>query len=157
MSTTIEPTEGGKGRRIAIVAARFTQDVTQILVDDAVRGLRAQGVDEKDITIAWVPGSFELPLTCEEFARSGSVDGVIALGCVIRGETTHYDYVCDGATRGILETGMRHRIPVIFGVLTTEDRAQALARADGSKCHKGTECAEAVLTMIGTIEAIRSR
>jgi 6,7-dimethyl-8-ribityllumazine synthase len=157
MPTPIEPRTDGKGRRIAIVAARFTQAITQILLDDAVLALRTQGVDENDITIAWVPGSFELPLTCEIFASSGSVDGVIALGCVIRGETSHYDYVCESAAKGILETGLRHRIPVIFGVLTTEDRAQALARADGTKSSKGAECADAVLTMIGTVEAIRTR
>jgi 6,7-dimethyl-8-ribityllumazine synthase len=145
----------GEGRRIAIVAARFTKDLSQMMVDRAVATLESRGVATDDITLAWVPGSFELPLICDEFAGGGEYDGVIALGCVIRGETTHYDYVCQAATDGVLQTGLRHSIPVLFGVLTTENQAQAVARADGSKGDKGADCATAVLQMIALLDAAR--
>lgn len=155
MVTALNPTTRGKGRRIAIVATRFTEDISQMMVDRAVATLESHGVASDDITLAWAPGSFELPLVCDEFAGSGEYDGVIAFGCVIRGETTHYDYVCKAAVDGIVQTNLRHNIPVLFGVLTTEDRAQALARADGTKGDKGADCATAVLDMIGVIDAIR--
>jgi 6,7-dimethyl-8-ribityllumazine synthase len=150
------PGARGIGRRIAIAVARFTAEQSERMLDDAVAALIAEGVDDRDITVAWVPGSFELPLACEAFAQSGRHDGVIALGCVIRGETSHYDYVCEAAARGVLATGLKHGRPVIFGVLTTENRAQAEARIDGTKGHKGRECASAVLEMLATLAAIRS-
>lgn len=145
----------GAGRRIAIVASSFTMDLSQMMVDHTVATLAAHGVASDDITLTWVPGSFELPLACDTYARRSDCDGVIALGCVIRGETTHYDYVCNAAADGVLRTNLAHRCPVIFGVLTTEDRAQAIARADGSKGNKGADCATAVLQMIGILEALR--
>jgi 6,7-dimethyl-8-ribityllumazine synthase len=154
MTTTIRPTGDHRTRKVAIVAARFTQEISEILLDDAVRTLLAHGVEDEAILIAWVPGCYELPLACEHFARRPDIDGVIALGCVIRGETSHYDYVCDNAARGIAEVGLRHLRPVIFGVLTTENRAQAMARSDGTKGRKGVECAEALLDMLGTVGAI---
>jgi 6,7-dimethyl-8-ribityllumazine synthase len=149
------PPTRGAGRRIAIVAARFTADVTQMMVDRAVTTLESHGVASDDITLTWVPGSFELPLVCDGYAQRTDCDGVIALGCVIRGETTHYDYVCEAATEGILQSNLAHRCPVIFGVLTTEDRAQAFARADGTRGDKGADCATAVLEMIAILEALR--
>ena len=141
---------------IAIVAARFTKDICDILVADAISTLKERGLGDDDITVAWVPGAFELPLICDTFAFQGVCDGIIAFGCVIRGETTHYDYVCEGATRGILGASLDHGIPIILGVLTTENREQAMARADGTKCRKGVECAEAVLSMLGTMKAIEA-
>jgi 6,7-dimethyl-8-ribityllumazine synthase len=154
MPKTLEPDRRGDHRRIAIAVARFTEDISTRLLDSTVKTLREHGVADDDITVAWVPGSFELPLVCDTFAHSGDFDGVIALGCVIRGETSHYDQVCDAAARGALDTGLRHGLPVIFGVLTTENRDQALARSGGAKGDKGRDCALAVLEMVGTLEAI---
>ena len=154
MVTELNPPIRGAGRRIAIVAARFTADVVEMMVDHTVATLESHGVASDDITLTWVPGSYELPLVCDGYARRADCDGVIALGCVIRGETTHYDYVCEAATEGILRTNLQHHCPVIFGVLTTDNRAQALARADGSKGDKGTDCATAALQMIDILEAL---
>ena len=97
MVTEQDPPVRGAGRRIAIVAASFTADVSQMMVDRAIASLESHGVASDDITLTWVPGSFELPLACDAYARRADCDGVIALGCVIRGETTHYDYVCAAA------------------------------------------------------------
>lgn len=155
MPTPLTPSLDGSGRRIAIVAARFTREISDQLVARAVEQLKKQGVADADITLAWVPGAFELPLICAEFASSGRFDGVLGFGCVIRGETSHYDYVCSGATDGILRANLDERVPVLFGVLTTENRAQAQARADGTKEDKGAECAAGVLEMIGLVAAIR--
>ncbi len=155
MVTELEPRIRGAGRRIAIVAARFTADVVQMMVDRTVGTLESHGVASDDISLTWVPGSYELPLVCGSYAQRADCDGVIALGCVIRGETTHYDFVCKAVTDGILQTNLEHRCPVIFGVLTTENRDQAFARADGSKGDKGADCATAVLEMIGILEALR--
>ena len=155
MVTEQNPSIRGAGRRIAIVAASFTADISRMMVDRAIATLESHGVANADITLTWVPGSFELPLACDAYARREDCDAVIALGCVIRGETTHYDYVCEAATNGILQTNLAHRCPVIFGVLTTEDREQAVARADGTKGDKGADCATSALQMIGILEALR--
>lgn len=154
MPNTLEPNRDGQGRRIGLVVARFTQEISQRLLDSTVRTLVENGVADGDITVAWVPGSFELPLACDSYARTEDYDAIIALGCVIRGETSHYDYVCESAARGVLGTGLRYQIPVVFGVLTTENRDQAEARAGGDHGDKGKECALAALEMIGVIDAI---
>lgn len=154
MSSTIEPDCSGAGRRIGIAVARFTQEISQRLLDTTISTLLESGVADSDITVTWVPGAFELPLACDTFARTEDYDALIALGCVIRGETSHYDYVCENSARGIHDTGLRYQIPVIFGVLTTENRAQAEARSGGENGDKGRECALAALEMVGVIDAI---
>ncbi|MCA8954664.1 MAG: 6,7-dimethyl-8-ribityllumazine synthase [Planctomycetes bacterium] len=156
MVQTLDVPLDGSGRRIAIAASRFTESITRRLLDGAVRTLEELGVAGDDIVVGWVPGAFELPLLCDAFARTADYDGVLALGCVIRGETSHYDYVCLGATRGVLDTSLRYGIPVVFGVLTTEDREQAMARSGGAKGDKGAECARAVLEMAGALSVLRT-
>lgn len=154
MASTLEPDRSGSGRRIGVVVSRFTEEISQRLLGSTIATLTENGVIDTDITVAWVPGSFELPLICDTFAKSQAYDAIIALGCVIRGETSHYDYVCENAARGVLDTSLRYQVPVIFGLLTTENRSQAEARAGGDHGDRGRDCALAALEMIGVIDAI---
>jgi 6,7-dimethyl-8-ribityllumazine synthase len=144
----------GAGVRVAVVAARFNELVTTALVDAAVEGLRHAGVAEDDVTVAWVPGAFEVPLVARRFAESGDVDAVICLGAVIRGETAHFDLIADAAARGIAEVGRSTGVPCIFEVLATEDLAQAQARAGGAHGNKGWEAAAAAVEMVGLLRQL---
>ncbi|GAB4335824.1 MAG: 6,7-dimethyl-8-ribityllumazine synthase [Dehalococcoidia bacterium] len=137
----------GSGLRICVVVARWNMFVTQKLVDGAKATLAERGVAPGDITIAWVPGSFELPTAAGWAARSGRFDAVICLGAVIRGETSHYELVAGEAAAGIADLGRETGVPVVFGVLTTENAEQALARAGGEHGHKGEEAALTAIEM----------
>jgi len=137
----------GKGKRFAIVASRFNELVTERLVAGA-RGCFVQhGVDEGAIDLIWVPGAWEIPPAVRRVARSGRYDGVVAVGCVIRGETPHFDYVAGGAANGLAAIALEADIPVVFGVLTTDTPDQALARAGGKSGNKGWDAALAALEM----------
>ncbi|MEY2447819.1 MAG: 6,7-dimethyl-8-ribityllumazine synthase [Acidimicrobiaceae bacterium] len=125
-----EPVRDGLGLRVAIACARFNDHVTLRLLDGARRGLAECKVDEADVTEVWVPGAFELPLVAKAFAQSGKVDAVICLGCVIRGETAHFELVAGQAAAGIQRVALDTGLPIVFGVLTTENLEQALARSD---------------------------
>lgn len=140
--------------RIGIAVARWNEDVTGRLLTGALDALAGAGVDPDQVEVAWVPGSFELPLACENLARTGRFDAVLALGAVIRGETDHYDYICSAATDGVLRVSLDHRLPVLFGVLTCEDRDQALARAGGGHGNKGADCALDALRLLDLYRAI---
>jgi 6,7-dimethyl-8-ribityllumazine synthase len=144
----------GAGVRVAIVAARFNELVTSALVDGAVEGLRHAGVADDDVTVAWVPGAFEIPIVAQRFASGGDVDAVICLGAVIRGETAHFDLIADAAARGIADVGRTTGVPCIFEVLATEDLAQAQARAGGAHGNKGWEAAAAALEMVGVLRQL---
>jgi 6,7-dimethyl-8-ribityllumazine synthase len=124
-----EPVRDGLGLRVAIACARFNDHVTLRLLDGARRGLAECKVDEADVTEVWVPGAFELPLIAKTIAESGTVDAVICLGCVIRGETAHFEHVAGQAAAGIQRAALDTGVPIVFGVLTTEDLDQALARS----------------------------
>ena len=137
----------GPGLRICIIVARWNMFVTQRLLEGAKATLAERGVAPEDITIAWVPGSFELPTAAGWAARSGRFDAVICLGAVIRGETSHYDLVAGEAAAGIADLGRETGVPVVFGVLTTENAEQALARAGGEHGHKGEEAALTAIEM----------
>ena len=128
--------------KVAIVAARFNAFIVDKLVDGAVATLRENGVAESDISIAHVPGAFELPAVARRIADAGAHDAIVCLGCVIRGDTTHYDYVAGHAAYGIGKVALKAKMPVIFGVLTTENVEQAIERAD-----KGVDAANAALEM----------
>ncbi len=141
--------------RIAIAVSRFTQDLSQRLLDGALQTLQQQGVPDANIFLVWVPGAFELPLACAAFAEHQQPDAILALGAVIRGETSHYDYVCGEAAAGIREVALHYGVPVLFGVLTCENRAQAEDRLGGSHGHKGAEVAQAALDMVGVMAAIQ--
>ncbi|MGH7445566.1 MAG: 6,7-dimethyl-8-ribityllumazine synthase [Longimicrobiales bacterium] len=137
----------GEGRRFAIVVSRFNENVTDRLLAGALACLEAHGVTEDDTTVYSVPGAWELPLAVDRLLRTGGCDAVIALGCVIRGETPHFDYVAAGATDGLLRAALEHGVPVAFGLLTTDDKVQALARAGGKAGNKGWEAALTALEM----------
>jgi 6,7-dimethyl-8-ribityllumazine synthase len=137
----------GEGRRFAIVVSRFNELVTDRLLAGAQACLEAHGVASEDVRVYSVPGAWELPLAVDRILRTIPCDGVIALGCVIRGDTPHFDYVAGGATNGLLRAALDHGIPVAFGLLTTDDTEQAMARAGGKAGNKGWEAALTALEM----------
>ena len=139
----------GAGLRVAIVAARFNYVITKNLLDAAVDTLSRYGVRDGDIATAWVPGSFELPALAKTLAQSNRYDAVICLGAVIRGETSHYDMVCNQAAAGIAAVSRETGVPTMFGVLTTENMEQAINRAGGKVGNLGADCA------LGAIECAR--
>jgi 6,7-dimethyl-8-ribityllumazine synthase len=138
----------GAGMRVAIVVSRFNEHITGQLLEGARRSLRQRGVADEDVTVAWVPGAFELPLVAKHLAGSGWCDSVVCLGAVIRGDTPHFDYVAGEAARGLQEAALATGVPIVFGVLTTDTLQQALDRVGGSEGHKGEEAANTALEMI---------
>ncbi len=140
------------GMRFAIAVARFNRDVTEELLAGAEQVLRKH--DAADVTIAWVPGAFELPLVAKRLAASGAVDAVICVGAVIRGETAHFEYVAGEAAAGITRAALDTGVPVIFGVLTVDSRQQALDRLGGKEGHKGEEAALTAIEMVSLLRAL---
>jgi len=137
-----------RGRRAVLIAARFNAALVDQLIAGATQAWRDHGGDPSRLLVERVPGAFELPLAAKMFAASGGVDAVVALGCVIRGDTPHFDYVAGECARGLMDAGLQTGVPVIFGVLTTENLAQAEERADVARMNKGRESVEAALEMI---------
>lgn len=137
----------GQGRRFAVVTARFNDFITDRLLAGAVDGLSRHGVADDAIVRVHVPGAFELPLAALTLAKTGKYDAVICLGAVIRGDTTHYDYVCNEAAKGIAAAGLQTGVPVVFGVVTTENTEQAISRAGGKSGNKGWDAALTALEM----------
>jgi 6,7-dimethyl-8-ribityllumazine synthase len=135
-------------RRVVLIAARFNAALVDQLIAGATQAWREHGGDTARLLVERVPGAFELPLAAKMFAASGGVDAVVALGCVIRGDTPHFDYVAGECARGLMDAGLQTGVPVIFGVLTTENLAQAEERADVARMNKGRESMEAALEMI---------
>jgi 6,7-dimethyl-8-ribityllumazine synthase len=146
----------GAGLRIAVVVSRWNELITKQLLEGALDALRRHGVAEDHITVAWAPGSFELPLACRRLAERGEFDAVIALGAVIRGATSHYDHVASAATAGIAETGMATGVPCIFGVVTAETIEQAIERAGTKAGNKGFDAARSAIEMATLMRAITS-
>jgi 6,7-dimethyl-8-ribityllumazine synthase len=145
----------GAGRRFGIVASRFNSRLGDLLVAGAVDCLRRHGVEAGDIHLASVPGAWEIPQALEELAVVGGIDGLVAIGVVIRGETPHFDYLCATASRGIAAVAERHRIPVGFGLLTCDSSEQAAERAGGKAGNKGWEAALAALEMADLFARLR--
>ena len=137
--------------KIGIVAARFNEFITSKLVSGAIDGLTRHDVKTEDIHVAWVPGAFEIPLIASKMAGSGKYDAVICLGAVIRGSTSHYDYVCSEVSKGIAQVGLQTGIPVLFGVITTENIEQAIARAGSKAGNKGYDCALSAIEMVNLL------
>lgn len=146
----------GNGLHIAIVVSRWNDIITQRLLDGAHDTLARHGVQPADVDVAWVPGSFELPIVAKKFAESGRYHAVIALGCVIRGSTSHYDHVTSGVTSGIAQIGVQTGVPCIFGVVTTESIEQAIERAGSKMGNKGSEAAMAAIEMATLLRQIPS-
>lgn len=140
--------------KIGIVAARFNEFITSKLLGGAVDGLKRHNVSENDIDVAWVPGAFEIPLIAKKMAGSGKYDAVICLGAVIRGSTSHYDYVCSEVSKGIASVSLNSDIPVMFGVITTENIEQAIERAGTKAGNKGYDCALGAIEMVNLIREI---
>ncbi len=140
--------------RIAIVASRFNEFITSKLISGAEDVLLRHDIDPEKIDLAWVPGAFEIPLTAKKLADSRRYDAVICVGAVIRGATSHYDYVCSEVSKGIAQVSLSSGIPVLFGVLTTDSIEQAIERAGTKAGNKGSDCAMAALEMISLLRKI---
>jgi 6,7-dimethyl-8-ribityllumazine synthase len=152
--TEINGTFDARGRRFAIAASAFNQMVVGKLVEGAVACFRAHGIGDHDLVVAWAPGAFELPLLARKLAENGRYDAVICLGAVVRGETPHFDYVAGEAARGIQQAMADTGVPIAFGVLTTQDMAQAIDRAGGKHGNKGWDAAMAAMHMVSVIDSL---
>ena len=153
---TLEGNLVAKGMKVGIVCARFNEFITSKLLSGAMDGLKRHDVSEDDIYVAWVPGAFEIPLIASRMAKSGKYDAIICLGAVIRGNTSHYDYVCSEVSKGIASVSLSSDIPVMFGVLTTENIEQAIERAGTKAGNKGYDCALGAIEMVNLIRQIES-
>ena len=153
-ATVLEPTAVPPGTRIAIVVSRFNRPVTGRMLAAAVNTLREAGLEADEIDVAWVPGSFELPLAADRLAASGRYAGVICLGAIIKGETTHDRHIAAAVAIGIEQAARQRELPITFGVLTCETPEQATARSGGAQGNKGVEAAEATLAMVQLLPAV---
>jgi 6,7-dimethyl-8-ribityllumazine synthase len=158
MARTIRGDLRGDGLRIAVLVARWNPDVTDRLRDGALAALAAAGVRDADVTVLEVPGAFELPAAARRVASSGRADAIVALGCVLKGETRHDEVIADACARGLVDVSAGAGLPVTFGVVTAETRAQAMARSDpaaapGKGGHKGREAAEAAVVLARALRA----
>jgi 6,7-dimethyl-8-ribityllumazine synthase len=142
------------GIKVGIVASRFNEFIVSKLVGGAMDGLVRHDVKDEDITVAWVPGAFEIPLAAKKMAQSGKYDAVICLGTVIRGETSHYDYVCAEVSKGIAQVSLESGVPVMFGILTTDTIEQAVTRAGTKAGNKGYDCALGAIEMVNLMKQL---
>ena len=147
MVEIIEGDQSAKGLRFGIVVSRFNEFITSNLLVGTLEGFKESGVDKADLKILKVPGAFEIPQAAKKLCSTGSIDAVVCLGAVIRGETSHFDYICAEVSRGIGQVGLEFNIPVLFGVLTTENLEQAIARSGSGSSNKGRETALAAVEM----------
>ena len=145
---TLEGKLTAKNMKIAIVVARFNEFITSKLLSGCVDCLIRHEAADEDLTVAWVPGAFEIPMAAKKLAESGKYDAVICLGAVIRGATPHFDYVCAEASKGIAQVSMQTGVPVAFGALTTENIQQAVERAGTKAGNKGVDCAMTAMEMV---------
>ena len=150
----IEGNVVGKKEKIGIVCARFNEFIVSKLLGGAIDGLVRHGISEENIDVAWVPGAFEIPVVAKKLACSKKYDAVICVGAVIRGATSHYDYVCNEVSKGVAQVGLQAGVPVMFGILTTENIEQAIERAGTKAGNKGYDCAVGAIEMINLIKAI---
>lgn len=158
MANNIELIEGNlvvpEGANIGIVASRFNELITKKLLEGAIDGLVRHGMNEENIRIAWVPGAFEIPLTAKKMAETNKYDAIICVGAVIKGSTDHYDFVCNEVSKGIASVSLETGIPVLFGVLTTNNIEQAIERAGTKAGNKGYDCALSAIEMIDLLSKV---
>ena len=147
MVEIIEGDQSAKGLRFGVVVSRFNDFITSNLLVGTLEGFKESGVDKADLKILKVPGAFEIPQAAKKLCSTGSIDAVVCLGAVIRGETSHFDYICAEASRGIGQVGLEFNIPVLFGGLTTENLEQGIARSGSGSSNKGRETALAAVEM----------
>lgn len=143
-----------EGMKVGIVASRFNEIIVNKLLGGAVDGLVRHGVEDGNITAVWVPGAFEIPTAAQRMAASRKYDAVICVGAVIRGETSHYDYVCNEVSKGIAQVSMTTGVPTLFGIVTTENIEQAIARAGAHAGNKGYDCALSAIEMVNVLGQI---
>ena len=151
---TLEGKLIARGMKIGIVVSRFNEFITSKLLSGALDGLLRHEADEDGIHVAWVPGAFEIPLAASKMAGSGKYDAVICLGAVIRGATSHYDYVCAEVSKGIAQVSLSSGVPVLFGVLTTDTIEQAIERAGTKAGNKGFDCAQSAVEMVNLVRTL---
>ena len=149
---TFEGNVVAKDVKIGIVTARFNEFITSKLLGGAIDGLKRHDVKEDQIVVAWVPGAFEIPITAQKMAQSGKYDAVICVGAVIRGDTSHYDLVCNESAKGIAQIELATGIPVLFGIITTENIEQAIERAGTKAGNKGYDCALSAIEMVNLLK-----
>jgi len=154
MAKTFQGEMVSKGKRYAIIVSRFNEFITSKLLGGAMDALRRHGVKEEEITVVWVPGSFEIPYAASRIAKGKKHDAVICLGAVIRGATTHFEYISSEVTKGIAQISLSTGVPVIYGVITPDTLEQAIERAGSKAGNKGTEAAEAAIEMVNLFEKI---
>jgi len=142
--------------KIGIVVSRFNEFITSKLLSGAIDCLKRHNIKEEDINIAWVPGAFEIPLIASKMAKSKKYDAVICLGAIIRGSTSHYDYVCSEVSKGVAQVSLSNDIPVSFGILTTENIEQAIERAGTKSGNKGFDCAQGTIEMVNLIRELEA-
>lgn len=145
----------GKGLKFAIVVARFNEFITNKLLSGAVDALKRHETPEENISVAWVPGSFEIPIVAKKLAATKKFDAIICLGAVIRGATTHYDYVCNEVSKGVAAVGLQSGVPTIFGVVTTENIQQAIERAGTKSGNKGFDAAVSAMEMANLFKTLK--
>lgn len=154
MPRTFEGEPTSRADRFAIVVSRYNESITSRLLDGAVATLKQHGIGDDRIDVAWVPGSFEIPLAADRMAATGAYDAVLCLGAVIRGETTHDQHINRAVSSGIGQIALNRGLPILFGVLTCESLEQAFQRAGGAQGNKGSECAESALRMISLLDQL---
>ena len=154
MANILEGNLTAEGLKFGIVVARFNEFSTTKLLGGALDTLHRHGAKDEDVDAAWVPGAFEIPLAAKKMAESGKYDAVICLGAVIRGSTSHYDYVCNEVSKGVAQVGMSTGVPTIFGVVTTENIEQAIERAGTKAGNKGADGAMAAMEMANLLKNI---
>jgi 6,7-dimethyl-8-ribityllumazine synthase len=154
-ANSVEGEVSGDGMRFGVICGRFNDMITNRLLDGVSNGFAVHGVREADVTVVWVPGAFEIPITAKTMADTGNYDGVVTLGAVIRGDTPHFDYVAGECARGIQEAQLATGVPIVFGVLTTENLEQALERS-GDEDNKGEESARTAIEMVDLLRQLRA-
>jgi len=154
MATIVEGKQDAGGLRLAIVVSRFNNFITEKLLDGALDGFSSHGGAESNLTVVRVPGAFEIPVAVDKLAASGKFDALVCLGAVIRGDTPHFDYVCDAVTRGIGEAVKTYKIPIGFGVLTTDNVQQAMDRAGTKDANKGYEAMLVAVEMVNVLRQV---
>jgi 6,7-dimethyl-8-ribityllumazine synthase len=154
-ANSVQGEVSGEGMRIGVVCGRFNDLITNRLLDGVSNGFGLHGVKESDVTVVWVPGAFEIPIAAQTMAQSGRFDAVITLGAVIRGDTPHFDYVAGECARGVQDAQLASGVPIVFGVLTTENLDQALVRSDDQD-NKGEESARTAIEMVDLLRKLRA-
>ncbi|MBI3999295.1 MAG: 6,7-dimethyl-8-ribityllumazine synthase [Candidatus Omnitrophica bacterium] len=157
MAQVIEGKCSGKDLRFGIVVSRFNEFVTRVMLEGALNELRRSGVSDADLQVVWVPGAYEIAFACQKLSESKPLDALIAIGCIIRGETSHYEHLAQAVCDGIQKVALEQKIPIGFGVITVENITQAIERAGGKQGNKGRDAARSALEMVQIIQQLTAQ